>query len=73
MPYCALELMPNASCRESEDIRFQEARNSLNAEPPNTRDHPPTALCPLLKMSLEKSPDATGSLSTGGSCRTVFI
>ena len=46
--YCALELMPNASCRESEEIRFQEPRNSLNADPPNTRDHPPTALCPLL-------------------------
>ena len=39
----------------------------MNTFDPNTRDHPPTALCPRLRMSLAKSPDATGSSSIGGS------
>ena len=39
---------------------------------PNTRDHPPTALWPRLRMSLAKSPDATGSFRIGGSLRSVF-
>jgi len=36
-------------------------------------DQPPTALCPRFSVLLEKSPDATGSSSTGGSCRVTSM
>jgi hypothetical protein len=35
-------------------------------------DQPATAFCPRMRMLLAKSPDATGSSSSGGSTRLVF-
>ena len=64
--------MPNAGWIESELTLFHDARNSLNTDEPNARDQPVTKLWPRLKMSLAKSPDATGSFRIGGSCRPVF-
>jgi len=73
MPYCALAATPNDGCSELDDMRFHAPRNSLNTAPPNTFDQPPTALWPRLYVSLEKSPDAIGSSSTGGSCRVTSM
>ena len=61
MPYCAFASMPNAGWIESERTLFHEPRNSLNTDEPKTRDQPPTKFWPRLRMSLAKSPDATGS------------
>ena len=72
MPYWLLASMPNAGCTTSERTLLYDTRTSLKTVPPNTRDQPPTALCPRLRMSLAKSPDATGSSSSGGSFRLVF-
>ena len=73
MPNCAFDAVPNDGCSELDDMRFHAPRTSPNIAPPKVRDQPPTALWPRLSVLLEKSPDATGSSSTGGSCRVTSM
>ena len=73
MPYFAFCASPKGSCSELEEMRFHDARNSLNMALPITRDHPPTSDWPRFRMWLAKSPEAMGSTRAGGSSRRVSM